>query len=85
MRLLSEEDVVRTVDKHTLDDDRLDDDITCILEEVQTVDIGLVKWLSKKIASAQRDWDLYSIEEAVRERDAYMSVLNYLKMKGVIE
>lgn len=85
MRLLSEEDVVRTVDKHTLDDNRLDDDITCILEEVQTVDIGLVEWLSKKIADAQRDWDLYSIEEAVRERDAYMSVIDYLKMKGVIE
>lgn len=84
-RLLKEEDVVRTVDKHTLDDDRLDDDITCILEEVQTVDIGLIKWLSKKIANAQRDFDVYAIEEAMWQRDAYMSVLNYLKMKGVIE
>ena len=30
MRLLSEEDVVKAVDKHTLNDGRLDDDITCI-------------------------------------------------------
>lgn len=34
MRLLREEDVVKVVDKHTNDDGTLDDDISCILEEV---------------------------------------------------
>lgn len=46
MKLLKYEDVVKAVDKHTNDDDRLDDDITCILEEVPTANIGLEKWLS---------------------------------------
>lgn len=34
-RLLREEDVIKVVDKHTNDDGSLDDDITCILEEVK--------------------------------------------------
>lgn len=85
MRLLSEEDVVKAVDKHTLNDGRLDDDITCILEEVPTFNIKLVQWLGEKIGEAQREWDVYVVEEAISERNAYMNVLNYLKMKGVIE
>lgn len=85
MRLLSEDDVVKVVDQHTKEDGRLDDDITCILEEVPTANIGLEKWLSQKIADAQRNFDIYAIEEAISERDSYMNVLNYLKMKGVIE
>ena len=36
MRLLREEDIVRAVDKHTNDNGSLDDDITCILEEVKS-------------------------------------------------
>lgn len=41
MRLLSEDDVVKVIDQHTKEDGRLDDDITCILEEVPTSNIGL--------------------------------------------
>ena len=85
MRLLSEDDVVKVVDQHTKEDGRLDDDITCILEEVPTANIGLEKWLEEKIADAQREWDTYVVEEAIPERNAYMNVLHYLKMKGVIE
>ena len=33
-RLLCEDDVIKAVDKHTNDDMSLDDDISCILEEV---------------------------------------------------
>lgn len=36
-RLLLENDVIRAVDKHTNDDSQLDDDISCILEEVNPV------------------------------------------------
>lgn len=36
-RLLFEKDVIKAVDKHTNDDSRLDDDISCILEEVNPV------------------------------------------------
>lgn len=85
MKLLKYEDVVKAVDKHTKDDGRLDDDITCILEEVPAANIGLEKWLSQKIAEAQKEWDVYVVESALPERDAYMNVISYLKMKGVIE
>ena len=85
MRLLSEDDVVKVVDQHTKEDGRLDDDITCILEEVPTANIGLEKWLSQKIDDAQNEWDKYVVEEAIPERNAYLNVLHYLKMKGVIE
>lgn len=85
MKLLKYEDIVRVVDEHTNDDGRLDDDITCILEEVPTFNIKLVQWLENEIAEAQREWDVYVVEEAISERNAYMNVLNYLKMKGVIE
>lgn len=44
-----------------------------------------MQWLGEKIAEAQREWDIYVIEEALPERDAYMHVLNYLRTKGVIE
>lgn len=35
-RLLFEGDVIRAVDKHTNDDSHLDDDISCILEELKS-------------------------------------------------
>ena len=37
IRLLCEDDVIKAVDKHTNDDGSLDDDISCILEEVKDV------------------------------------------------
>lgn len=36
-RLLLESDVIKVVDKHTYDDNQLDNDISCILEEVDPV------------------------------------------------
>ena len=36
-RLLFEKDVIKAVDKHTNDDSQLDNDISCILEEVNPV------------------------------------------------
>lgn len=40
-RLLFEKDIIRAVDRHTNDDSQLDDDISCILEEVETATIEL--------------------------------------------
>lgn len=48
-RLLCEDDVVKAVDKHTNDDGTLDDDITCILEEVKDVVIAGSKDAMKKL------------------------------------
>ena len=39
-RLLFESDVIRAVDKHT-SNDKLDNDISCILEEVKTATVEL--------------------------------------------
>jgi hypothetical protein len=36
MRLLDEQEVIKAVDRHTSDDGTLDNDITCIFEEVPT-------------------------------------------------
>ena len=40
-RLLFEKDIIRAVDRHTNDDSKLDVDISCILEEVETATIEL--------------------------------------------
>lgn len=40
-RLLFEKDIIRAVDRHTNDDSKLDDDISSILEEVETATIEL--------------------------------------------
>ena len=43
-RLLFEKDVIRAVDKHTNDDSRLDNDISCILEEITSpIQVGSIK------------------------------------------
>lgn len=38
MKLFKEKDVVKAIDDHTDDNGKLDDDITCILEEVPAVE-----------------------------------------------
>ena len=48
-RLLCEDDVIKAVDRHTNDDGTLDDDITCILEEVKDVVIAGSKDAIKKL------------------------------------
>lgn len=40
-RLLLESDVIRAIDKHTSDYNKLDNDITCILENVETASIDI--------------------------------------------
>lgn len=48
-RLLCEDDVIKAVDKHTNDDGTLDDDISCILEEVKDVVIAGSKDAMKEL------------------------------------
>ena len=48
-RLLCEDDVIKAVDKHTNDDGSLDDDISCILEEVKDVVIACSKKAMKEL------------------------------------
>ena len=54
-RLLFEEDIIKAVDKHTKDDDRLDDDISCILEEITSpIQVGSIKIEGKPIQKQRR-------------------------------
>ena len=54
-RLLFEKDVIRAVDKHTNDDSQLDDDISCILEEITSaIKVGSIKIESKPIQKQRR-------------------------------
>ena len=48
-RLLCEDDAIKAVDKHTNDDGSLDDDISCILEEVKDVVIAGSKKAMKEL------------------------------------
>lgn len=58
-RLLCEDDVIKAVDKHTNDDGSLDDDISCILEEVKDVVVAgskkAMKELNKPIKGVMPD------------------------------
>ena len=72
-RLLFEKDVIRAVDKHTKDDDRLDNDISCILEEVKTATIELPPIiLSPKVKTKpvqkQKRVELFENEDVVLEQ-----------------
>ena len=73
-RLLFEEDVIRAVDKHTNDDDRLDDDISCILEELKSpILIGSKDALNNlkaenKPVQKQKRIELFENEDVVLEQ-----------------
>ena len=69
-RLLFEGDVIRAVDKHTTND-KLDNDISCILEEVNSVSLEVVSALSKpenKSAQKQRRVLLFENENVDLEQ-----------------
>lgn len=54
-RLLFEKDVIKAVDKHIKDDDRLDDDISCILEEITSpIQVGSIKIEDNPIQKQRR-------------------------------
>lgn len=53
-RCLLESDVIKAVDNHTREDGTLDDDISCILEEVDSVDARDICVLSKWIPCSER-------------------------------
>lgn len=48
-RLLLQSDVIRIVDKHTNDENVLDNDISCILEIAHHLNIALEKMTPKRI------------------------------------
>lgn len=53
-RCLLEMDVIKAIDKHTREDGTLDDDISCILEEVESVDAKYTNVPGKWIPCSER-------------------------------
>lgn len=58
-RILLEEDIIKAVDKHTNEDGTLDDDISCILEEVKSVVIMGSKEAMSKIKANEPKYDFH--------------------------
>lgn len=53
-RCLLEMDVIKAIDKHTREDGTLDDDISCILEEVESVDAKYTNVPGKWVLCSER-------------------------------
>lgn len=84
-RLLFEKDVIKAVDKHTNDDSQLDDDISCILEEVNPVVlVGSKEAIDSlkveiKPVQKQKRVELFENEDVVLEQRGnryYLSLYN---------
>ena len=71
-RLLFESDVVKAIDKHTNEYGELDDDISCILEEVNSVSLEVASALSNKPENKpvqkQKRVQLFENEDIVLEQ-----------------
>lgn len=86
-RLLFERDVIRAVDRHTNDDSQLDDDISCILEEVKTATIELPPIiLSPKVETKpvqkQKRVQLFENEDVVLEQRGNRYYLSLYDKEG---
>ena len=77
-RLLLESDVIRIVDKHITDDNKLDDDITCILEEIKS---PFVKTENKPVQKQKRV-QLFENEDVVLEQRGNRYYLSFYDKEG---
>lgn len=84
-RLLLESDVIRAVDKHTTND-KLDTDISCILEEVNSVSLEvanvLLEELENKPVQKQKRVQLFENEDVVLEQRGNRYYLSLYDKEG---
>ena len=86
-RLLFESDVIRAVDRHTKDNNKLDNDISCILEEVGTATIELPPIMlptkpENKPAQKQKRIELFENENVVLEQRGNRYYLSLYDKEG---
>lgn len=86
-RLLLESDVIKAGDKHTNDDSQLDDDISCILEEVKTATIELPPIIlpskvETKPIQKQKRVELFENEDIVLEQRSNRYYLSLYDKEG---
>ena len=84
-RLLLESDVIRAVDRHTTND-KLDNDISCILEEVNSVSLEVASVLSNKTENKpvqkQKRVQLFENEDIVLEQRGNRYYLSLYDKEG---
>lgn len=84
-RLLFESDVIRAVDKHTTND-KLDNDISCILEEVNSVSLEVASTLlnksENKPVQKQKRVQLFENEDVVLEQRGNRYYLSLYDKEG---
>ena len=87
-RLLLESEVIKTVDKHTNDENQLDNDISCILEEVNPVvlvgskeSIDSLKVETKPVHKQKRV-ELFENEDVVLEQRGNRYYLSLYDKEG---
>ena len=88
-RLLLESDVIRAVDKHTTND-KLDNDISCILEEVNTATVELPSILlerkvENKPVQKQKRVQLFENEDVVLEQRGNRYYLSLYDKEGTFQ
>ena len=76
-RILLEEDVIKAVDKHTNEDGTLDDDISCILEEVKSVVIMGSKEVMSKIKANEPKYDFH-VGDYVEDIDGNVGYIDFI-------
>lgn len=86
-RLLFEKDVIKAVDKHTNDDSQLDDDISCILEELKSpIFVGSKEAMNNKIENKpiqkQKRVELFENEDVVLEQRGNRYYLSLYDKEG---
>lgn len=85
-RLLFESDVIAAVDKHIDDEDKLDDDISCILEEINSAPPPMFVSQDKtgeiKLIHKQKRVQLYENENIVLEQRGDMYYMSFYDKEG---
>lgn len=76
-RILLEGDVIKAVDKHTNEDGTLDDDISCILEEVKSVAIMGSKEAMSKIKANEPKYDFH-VGDYVEDIDGNVGYIDFI-------
>lgn len=82
-RLLHESDVIRVIDKHTNDGGQLDNDISCILEELYPISLQMVlDRIEKKSVQKQKRIELFENEDVVLEQRGNRYYLSLYDKEG---
>lgn len=76
-RILCEDDVIKAVDKHTNEDGTLDDDISCILEEVKSAIIVGSKEAMKQFMATEPKYDFY-VGDYVEDIDGNVGYIDFI-------